>query len=84
MKKEDLVAFAERDWSAGEASAAAARRERKERLGLDDAFRLADALRRHVQSLHPDWPTPEDRAADLEMHVRVGEMLRSVRVPRTR
>jgi hypothetical protein len=32
---------------------------------------LADDLRRHMLSLHPDWPTAEMRDSDLKAHVRL-------------
>lgn len=44
-----------------------------------EAFRVADDMRRHVELLRPDWPTPEERAEDWATHARVSAMLRSVR-----
>lgn len=78
MRPEDLRAFAERDWEAGLESEVAARRERKARLGVGDSLALADSLRRHIQSIRPDWPSQEDREEDAETHLRVQRMLASV------
>jgi hypothetical protein len=44
-------------------------RERKQ-LGLREALRIVDSLRTQAQFFNPSWPTPEDREADLETHVR--------------
>jgi len=49
-------------------------RERK-RLGAWEALRVVDALRTHVQYFNPNWPTPEDREADLQTHIRVSAAL---------
>jgi hypothetical protein len=49
-----------------------------------DALELGDALRRHAQSLRPDWPDAAERVADLAVHTRVAEALRAVPVHGTR
>jgi hypothetical protein len=49
-------------------------RERKQ-LGLREALRVVDSLRTQAQFFNPSWPTPEDREADLETHVRVSAAL---------
>jgi len=41
-----------------------------------EALQLGDELRAHVSSVRPDWPSPAERDADIEMHARVAEMLR--------
>lgn len=50
------------------------RRERK-RLGAQEALRVVDSLRAHVRLFNPTWPTPEDREADLQTHIRVSAAL---------
>lgn len=77
MRKEDIIAFAQRDW---EAIAERKRRYWAENaMTADERLHIADELRRHARELHPDWPTPEQREEDLATHVRVGEALRRVR-----
>jgi hypothetical protein len=49
-------------------------REQKH-LGLREALRVVDALRTQAQFFNPTWPTPEDREADLETHIRVSAAL---------
>jgi hypothetical protein len=78
MKRRDLIDFARRDRSWVPASRARFWRERKKRAGLGEGPRVAEELRVHFKALHPDWPGEALRAADLETHVRVGKMLRSV------
>lgn len=79
MRREDIIAFASRDWDAIA--------EHKRRYWADNAMTpderlaIADELRNHALALHPDWPTPEQREEDLATHIRVGEALRRVRRP---
>lgn len=49
-------------------------RERKQ-LGAREALRVVDWLRTQARSFNPSWPTPEDREADLQMHIRVSAAL---------
>ena len=80
MHKEDIIAFAQRDW---DAIAEHKRRYWAESaMTADERLRIADELRRYARELHPDWPTREQREEDLATHVRVGEALRRVRRPR--
>ena len=81
MRKEDVIAFARRDWSA---IAAVKRRrwaEQKSQMTPADALAVGDELRHHVSALQSDWPTDEDRRKDLASHMRVSEMLRRVKPP---
>jgi hypothetical protein len=59
------------DWAAVRASKEAYWRT----LSPAERLRLSDELRQHALLLHPDWPTPEQRAADYEAHVRLSERL---------
>lgn len=72
--------YAARDRSAPAALKSAHWRDRKALLGPGEALRVADELRRYYAWLHPGWPDEAERAADLAMHIRVGEVLRSVRL----
>jgi hypothetical protein len=49
-----------------------------------ERIRIGEELRRKYQELHPEWPSAADREEDLQTHIRVSEMLRSVRYPRTK
>ena len=84
MRRQDLIDFAQRDWSAIAEMKAAHWLERKQRFGLDETFRSAGDLRRHVATVRPDWPDEAERRADLASHVAVGESLRRVRSIRPR
>ena len=55
--------------------------EERRRRGVAWCFRIADNLRRQASRQHLSWPTADERQADLEMHVRVGQALRRVRRP---
>ncbi|HEX6101353.1 MAG TPA: hypothetical protein VF432_33870 [Thermoanaerobaculia bacterium] len=82
MRREDIIAYARRDWAAVE--------ERKrahwaaEKLSPEESLRLGDELRRHVAALRADWPSPEEREHDLATHIRVAESLRRVDAARRR
>ena len=75
MDAESLRRFARRDWEAVARSKSehwnAIARER----GDDELIRVADDLRRFALSEHPCWPSEEDRARDLETHIRVARAL---------
>lgn len=81
MRKEDLIAFARRDWRAIEESKRQRWADQKAHMQPADALQVGDELRHHANALHPDWPTKEDRQRDLATHARVSESLRSVRRP---
>ncbi len=53
-------------------------RRRKEALGLGEGLRIADELRAHALAVRPDWPSDEERAADLAHHARLAAELRRV------
>jgi len=72
----DIQAYMSRDWDAVRAWKDRYWAERIRALGPAEGLRVADELRRHVHALHPDWPTPADRSADLVAHLRLAELLR--------
>jgi hypothetical protein len=78
MHKEDIIAFARRDWEAIAANKRRRWAEQKSRMTPAEALLVGDALREHVHSLNPAWPTEADRRDDLAVHIRVSESLRSV------
>jgi hypothetical protein len=78
VRKEDLIAFARRDWKAVAESKRRRWAAQKSHMTAGDALRLGDELRRHVSSLKPGWPSEADRADDIAVHIRVAESLRSV------
>ena len=81
MRKEDVIAFARRDWKAIAASKRERWAEQKSRMTPAEALEVGDELRHHVRALRGDWPTEEDRQSDLAAHVRVSESLRRVKPP---
>lgn len=83
VKTQDLVDFATRPWEIIAGSDAEHWLHRKRELGPAEGVRMAEELRVLVAVQWPDWPGPEEREADLELHARVSEALRSVRLART-
>lgn len=84
MRKEDLIAFARRDWSAIAAVKRQYWAEEKARMTAADALEVGGALRQHVKALRTDWPTEEDRRNDFASHIRLSEMLRRIKPPNGR
>lgn len=78
MNRRDILAFAHRDWALVAEAKAEFWKERKRHLSPGDVLAVGDQLRRHAQAVRPDWPGEADRAADLDIHLRVTEALRAV------
>ncbi len=84
MRRQDIVAFATRDWAAAADAKARYWAERKRSMAADQALAVGEKLRQHARSVKPGWPDADERAADLSLHVRVSEALRAVSSHRTR
>jgi hypothetical protein len=79
MRREDILAYVNRDWAAIDRYKKRFWAEQKRRMTPTEALALADDLRVEILSRRPDWPSREQRVADWETHARVSEMLQSVR-----
>ena len=73
-----LLAFVRRDWSSAARSKALYWRDWKREHGPAAGIRIADELRRQVLFARPGWPSPRERRADLDAHLRVIDALRRV------
>ena len=80
----DIHAYMSRDWDAVRVAKDRYWGERIRRLGAAEGLRVGEELRRQVLAMHPGWPSPADREADLAHHVRLGELLRRVGRPGSR
>jgi len=78
MKREDIRAFAGRDWAAIAEAKAAFWAGRKASMTAEEALATAEMLRQHARQVKPGWPDANERAADLALHVRISEALRAV------
>ena len=79
MRREDLIAFANRDWKRVAEAKEQYWAEQKQRMTPAEALTLSNNLRRDVIRRRPDWPSEEERRLDLETHARVSESLQRVR-----
>lgn len=79
MERTDVKAFLERDWASLERLKSDFWKGQKKRLTPTEVFLIANQLRETARLLHPGWPTEGDRQEDLETHIRVAAVLRSVR-----
>ncbi len=68
--------FLARDWAAVRDAKDRYWRDRIERLGPAEAFRIAEELRRQLLAQDPRWPDASARRDDLLSHVRVAALLR--------
>lgn len=75
MDPDDIRAYARRDRS----ELQRLKRQRGADLirdgGTDAAFRAVWALYEHVRTLRPDWPDEQQRAEDLQHHIRLKQLL---------
>jgi len=83
VNRQDLLAFAHRDWSLVAEAKAEFWQDCKRHRTPDDILAIGEQLRQHVRAVRPDWPSESERAADLAVHLRVTEALRAVS-PRSR
>jgi hypothetical protein len=79
VNREDIEAFAGRNWGLVEQAKRRFWSQRKKTLSPGEALAIAEGLRLHVRALRPDWPSAKERAEDLEVHARVAASLRRVR-----
>jgi hypothetical protein len=84
MKREEIRAFAWRDWAAIADAKTAFWAERKRSMTAEEALATAEMLRQHALQVKPGWPDAEERAADLALHVRLSEALGAVPANGTR
>jgi hypothetical protein len=81
MRREDILAYVNRDWRAIARHKERFWAERKKQMTPAEALALADDLYAYVAQLRPDWPSDEERDEDLARHARVSEMLRRASRP---
>ena len=82
MRREELVAFATRDWRAVDDAKRQYWVDWKRRHGAAGAIALAEDLRRQAKLARPDWPSDAERLDDLRTHLRVSALLQRVPYPR--
>jgi hypothetical protein len=78
MNREDIRAFARRDWAAIADAKATFWAGRKRSMTASDVLAIAEMLRQHALQVKPGWPNAAERAADLAVHVKISEALRAV------
>jgi hypothetical protein len=78
VDRDDILAFARRDWSGVAEAKAEFWIASKRGLTAAEILAVGESLRRHALALRPDWPSQSERDADLAVHVRVAESLRAV------
>lgn len=76
MKREDLIAYARRDWGALAEVKRTFQRTESARRGGAENLAIVDQLRAQVHAQRPDWPTEADREADLAAHIALAARLR--------
>ena len=75
MKREDLRAYAQRAWHAAETLKQEHWAREVAEPGPLVTFEASQALWEHMRALRPDWPTPEERRADLAHHVALKQLI---------
>ena len=64
-----------RDWSRVAEAKTERWRARKHAGGASEGIRLGCVLREYVRAVRPDWPSTDERAADLAHHERLSMLL---------
>ncbi len=75
MNPEDLRAYARRNWRAAEMRKREHWAREVAERGPLATFEASQALWEHMRRLRPDWPSPEERRADLAHHVALKRAL---------
>jgi hypothetical protein len=80
MDLSDIHKYLQRDWGASAALDDRHWRERLSVAGPGAVLAATEAARQLIQTVRPDWPGSEERAADLENHVRLAALWRRVQL----
>ena len=75
MKREDLRAYAQRAWHVAETLKQEHWAREVAERGPLATFEASQALREHMRALRPDWPSPDERRADLAHHVALKQLI---------
>jgi hypothetical protein len=75
---DQIRAFVTRGWAEVRASKEALWAEQARAQTPSERLQRSSEMWSYVRRLHPDWPTPAQREADLAHHVRLAETLRRV------
>ena len=78
MDRADVAAYMARDFESSAESKAAHWARAYRARGPIATLEVSDALRAHMRSVRPDWPTPEDREADFSHHVAERRLLERI------
>ena len=71
MNPGDVRAYLERGWALIEDLDREHWAQEFVRRGPDAAVAAAEAFRQHVRSIRPEWPSADERRADLAHHVEL-------------
>ncbi len=75
MRPRDIRAFLDRGWKEKDALKRRHWAERHRAEGPAATLAASSALRDHIRTTRPSWPTEEDRAEDLSHHLAFIEKL---------
>lgn len=75
MKPEDVRAYAQRGWKVAETRKQEHWAREFVEHGPQATFEASQVLWRHMRSLRPDWPSPEERREDLAHHIALKELI---------
>lgn len=78
MNPSDIKSFMKRGWNRKEALKQEYWAEQHREKGAIATLTASMALRDHLKALRSDWPTAEERAADLRHHLEFIDKLEQV------
>lgn len=76
--REDALAFVNRDWESVGRLKEERWVERQRAMSNVELLRLSESLWLQARAARPEGPSEEERREDLETHLRVGHLLRSI------
>ena len=76
MLTDGIRDFMQRDWGAVREAKDEYWRERIARIGPQEGWRITGELRAQVLAMDPEWPSRDQRAADLAHHIALSQRLR--------
>jgi hypothetical protein len=80
MRVPAVLQITRAEWKAAARAKERYWREYKRAHGPAAGILIADELRRQVLAMRPDWPSEEERAEDLAMHLRLIDVIRRARL----
>lgn len=75
MNDQDIIEYANRNWSVKADADRAYWAAEYRRNGAVNILKASQALWLHMKSINPEWPTQRERDIDLDHHIALKQLL---------